>query len=171
MWKVKVAQPESQIGQLHNVLRYHRVELNAMESASQKTNAGYTFSITLDDTVVNLELLFSSQVKMDGQIVPETTIRFKVAKKIHADQIANRLASDIIYKILEAERCRLAVIRNELETIAQKERVQRVKVSNEVGSSHKCLANTTRMHDSHTITCRYVYFSSFQGSACNDCAV
>ena len=74
-------------------------------------------------------------MQKDGQIVSESTIRLNVTNKIHVEQVANRLACHIIYKIRDDERSRQAATRNELEAIAKKELVKRVKVSNEVSDS------------------------------------
>ncbi|XP_006831152.1 PREDICTED: uncharacterized protein C1orf173 homolog [Chrysochloris asiatica] len=96
--------------------------LAAYNSLTDKHLAGY-----FNNTRIRRQLLRSGLITRNGRILSEKEYKLNIMKRDHQKYIRDCLAQAIFHKVLDMERYHQLEIKNKLETLAKKERVQRFK--------------------------------------------
>nr|XP_012297987.1 glutamate-rich protein 3 isoform X3 [Aotus nancymaae] len=96
--------------------------LAAYNSLTDKHLAGY-----FNNTRIRRHLLRSGLITRSGRILSEKEYKLNIMKQDHQKYIRECLAQAIFHKVLDMERYHQLEIKNKLETLARKERIQRFK--------------------------------------------
>ncbi|XP_076976727.1 glutamate-rich protein 3 isoform X2 [Tamandua tetradactyla] len=99
----------------------HRL-LAAYNSLMDKHLAGY-----FNNTRIRRHLLRSGLITRSGRILSEKEYKLNIMKQDHQKYIRECLAQAIFHKVLDMEHYHQLEIKNKLETLAKKERIQRFK--------------------------------------------
>ncbi|KAF6344473.1 glutamate rich 3 [Rhinolophus ferrumequinum] len=96
--------------------------LAAYNSLTDKHLAGY-----FNNTRIRRHLLRSGLITRSGRVLSEKEYKLNIMKRDHQKYIRECLAQAIFHKVLDMERYHQLEIRKKLETLARKERIQRLK--------------------------------------------
>ncbi|XP_028610171.1 glutamate-rich protein 3 [Grammomys surdaster] len=96
--------------------------LATYNSLTDKHLAGY-----FNNTRIRRHLLRSGLITRSGRILSEKEYKVNNMKQDHQKYIRECLARAIFHKVLDMERCHQLEIKRKLDTLARKERIQRLK--------------------------------------------